>query len=341
MRSIVYYAPRDIRLVDAPVPRPGAGEVLVKIGAALTCATDFKAYRQGHKLLLPTLPSRFGHEFAGTVAAVGSGVTAFAEGDRVVAGNSAPCDRCFYCAKGQMQLCDRLSLHNGGYAEYDCLPAAIVRHKLHKIPASLSFADAALAEPLAAAIHGVDALKVEPGETVGIVGAGPMAILLIHALRAKGARVFVLGRGKENLERARAAGADRVVSSLQTGFERELLPAAASGRGLDCVFEAVGRPETWQQAIALARKGGRVCLFGGCAPGTQVPVDAHRVHYDELSLFGVFHHNPAHFAAAVDLLAAGGVKTGLLVQGTLPLAELPAYFERMHDKPGPKVAVLP
>ncbi len=341
MRSIVYYAPRDIRLVDKPVPRPAPGEVLVKIGAALTCATDFKAYRQGHKLLLPELPSRFGHEFAGVVEAVGAGVTGFTKGERVVAGNSAPCDRCFYCGKGQMQLCDNLRLHNGGYAEYDCVPAAIARHKLHKIPASLSFADAALAEPLAAAIHGVDAANVRDGELVGIVGAGPMAVLLIHALKARGATVAVLGRGKENLERARAAGADRVVSTLQTGFERELLPAAANGRGLDCVFEAVGRPETWQQAIASTRKGGRVCLFGGCAPGTQVPVDAHRVHYDELSLFGVFHHNPAHFKAAVELLAAGRVKTGLLVEGTLPLSELPGYFERMCDKPGPKVAVIP
>lgn len=339
MRAIIYHAPRDIRLEERPVPQPGPGELLLKVGAALTCATDFKAYRQGHKLMLPRLPSPFGHEFAGVVEAVGAGVTAFAKGDRVVAGNSSPCAGCFYCDRGQMQLCENLALHNGGYAEYDLVPAGVVAHKTFKIPASLAFQDAALAEPLAAAIHGVDALKVESGELVGVVGAGPMSIMLIHALKARGARVLVLGRGNDGLDRATEAGADECFSVLADG-ERQMR-SAASGRGLDCVFEAVGRPETWVQSISLARKGGRVCLFGGCAPGTQVPVDAHRVHYDELSLFGVFHHTPEHFAAAVELLAAGKVKTKLLVEGRVSLSDLPGYFARTADTPTPKAAVIP
>lgn len=339
MRAIVYHAPRDLRLEDQPVPRPGPGELVLKVGAALTCATDFKAYRQGHKLLLPKVPARFGHEFSGVVAAVGEGVAGLAAGDRVVAGNSAPCEGCFFCARGQSQLCDRIELHNGGYAEYDLLPARIVKHNVHKLPDSLSFERAALSEPLAAAVHGVETAAIQAGETAGVIGAGPMALLLIQTLKAKGATVFVLGRGRENLERARDAGADRVVSSLQAGFEQALRPAA--GGGLDCVFEAVGKPETWRQAVALARKGGRVCLFGGCAPGTEVPIDAHRVHYEQLSLFGVFHHTPRHFRAAVELLAAGKIDADLLVSGRIGLDELPAYFERMHDKPGPKVAVIP
>lgn len=333
MRAVIYHAPRDIRLEDRPVPEPKKGEVLLKIGAALTCATDFKAYRQGHKMMLPKLPARFGHEFAGVVEAVGAGVKELKKGDRVVAGNSAPCDGCFYCDRGQMQLCDRLALHNGGYAEYDCVPAPIVSHKLFKIPKSLSFADAALAEPLAAAIHGVDGLRVEKGERVGIVGAGPMSILLTHALVARGARVSVLGRGKAGLDRVKAAGAEHAFTTLKD--------EASKMSGQDAVFEAVGRADTWTQAISLARKGGRVCLFGGCAPGTQVPVDAHRVHYDELTLLGVFHHNPDHFAKAVDLLAKGKVKTDLLVKGEIPLSDVPAYFAKTADTPGPKVAVLP
>lgn len=331
MKAVVYHGKRDLRLEDRPLGRPGRGEVLVKIGAALTCATDFKAYRNGHKLMLPKLPARFGHEFAGVIEAVGAGVSGFKKGDRVVAGNSAPCAGCFYCDRGLMQLCDRFSLHNGGYAEYDVLPAGIVRRKLFKIPKTLSFADAALAEPLAAAVHGVEAMDVREGETAGIVGAGPMSVLLTQALAARGARVSVLGRGKAGLDRAKAAGAKNVYSVLK----------AARPRDLDVVFEAVGTWETWESAISLARKGGRVCLFGGCAPGTQVPVDAHRVHYEELTLKGVFHHAPEHFEAAVGLLAKGKIKTRLLVEGRIPLSEVPRYFAERADKPGLKTAVIP
>lgn len=340
MRRVIYHAPRDIRLEEAPLPKPGPGEVVVKIAAALTCATDFKAYRQGHKLLLPAPPEPFGHEFSGTIAEAGAGVKGFKAGDRVVAGNSAPCDDCFFCARGQSELCDNLRLHNGGYAEYDLIPAGIVRHKLFKLPKALSFQDAALAEPLAAAVHGAEALNVAAGESVAILGAGPMALLLTQALAARKARVLVIGRGKENLERARRAGAAESFSTLE-GDAVAAVRKATRGRGPDCVYEAVGRPETWQQAVALARKGGRVCLFGGCAPGTMVPLDAHRIHYEQLTLAGVFHHSPSHFSAAVELLAAGKIDTSLLVEGQISLAELPSYFERMSDKPGPKVAVLP
>lgn len=329
MKAIVYHGPRDIRLEERPAGSPGKGELLVKVGAALTCATDFKAYRNGHKLMLPSLPSRFGHEFAGTVEAVGAGVKAFKKGDRVVAGNSAPCSGCFYCDRGQMQLCERFSLHNGGYAEYDVVPAAIVAAKTFKLPKTLSFADAALAEPFAAAIHGVQAMSIQKGERVGVIGAGPMSILLTHALVAKGARVAVLGRGKPGLDRVSAAGAEKA-----TAQESEL-------GSLDAIFEAVGKPETWQKAISLVRKGGRVCAFGGCAPGTQVPVDAHRVHYEEVSLIGSFHHGPEDFKRAVDLLAKGKVKTELLVEGEIGLADLPAHFKAHADTPGPKTAVLP
>lgn len=340
MRAVLFYAPKEIRLVEVPIPHPGPGEVLLKVGAALTCGTDFKAYRQGHPVLLGKLPSPFGHELAGTVVEVGSGVAQFAKGDRVVAANSAPCDTCFYCRKGQNQLCDHLKLHNGAYAEYNLVPAQIVKHNLYKLSDALDFTEAALSEPLACALHAVSALGIHSGETAAVIGAGPMSLLLLQALKVRGARTIVVGRGAGNLEAIRQAGADITVSVLD-GDPVAAVRALSEGRGPDHVFEAVGKPETWLQAMAMVRKGGRVCLFGGCAVGTTVEVDAHRVHYGQISLFGVFHHTPKYFAAALDLIERGLVKTEALVTDEIPLSELPAYFDTMHGQSNPKVAVIP
>lgn len=340
MRAVRFHAPLDIRVEELPVPTPGPGEVVMKVGAALTCGTDFKAYRRGHAVMLPTAPSPFGHEMAGTVAAVGKGVKIFKEGDRVVSANSAPCGKCWFCANGQNQLCDGLKLLNGGYAEFVLIPAHIVGANLWKLPKSLGFREAALSEPLACAVHGVEAAGVRKGETAAVIGAGPMAWLLIQALRARGARVLVVGRSRVNLETAKKAGAHEVFS-IEDSAAWERLREASSGRGPDAVFEAVGLPETWERSVAAARKGGRVCLFAGCAPKTFVPVNAHRVHYEQLSLFGVFHHTPDYFEKALDLIAAKAVKTGVLIQGEIGLEAVPAFFAQNHERSIPKTAVIP
>ena len=340
MRAVMFYAPREIRLVDAPIGVPGPGEVLIKVGAALTCGTDFKAYRQGHPVLLGKLPSPFGHELAGTIMEVGATVTRFKAGDRVAAANSAPCDRCFFCARGQNQLCENLNLHNGAYAEYNVVPARIVKHNMHVLPAGMDFSLAALSEPLACALHAVDVLGVRPGEQTAIIGAGTMSLLLTQSLAARGARVIVVGRSRENLETAKAAGAVETVS-IEDGDPVAEVRRRTEGRGADCVIEAVGRPETWEQSIAMVRKGGRVCLFGGCAKGTQVPVDAHRIHYGQIALHGVFHYTPKHFTTALELLRSGKVDPGLLISGSIPLSEVPSFFDRLHGKSNPKVTVIP
>jgi L-iditol 2-dehydrogenase len=338
MRAVIYHGPRDIRLEERPVPKPGPGEVVVKLGAALTCGTDFKAYRQGHKVLLGDYPSPFGHELAGVVSAVGAGVTAAKEGDRVVVANSAPMDDCFWCRNGQNHLCPRLKLHNGAYAEYDLVPAHIVRGNLHPLKASVPFEVGALAEPFSCAIHAAAVHGVRAGETALVIGAGPMCLFLIHALLARGARVGVLGRSKEHLAAVREAGAEAAFSTLDADHA-EAVRAWADGRGPDHCFEAVGKSETYQLAVALVRDGGKVCLFGGCAQGTMVPLDAHRVHYKQIALHGVFHHTPPHFAEAVRLLSEGKVKTGLLVKGAVRLADIPAFFAANAEKSIPKAVV--
>ncbi len=338
MRAVIYHGPRDIRLEERPIPKPGPGEVVVKMGAALTCGTDFKAYRQGHRVLLGNYPSPFGHELAGTVSAVGKGVKASKEGDRVVVANSAPMDDCFWCVNGQNHLCPKLKLHNGAYAEYDLVPAHIVRQNLHPLKSSVAFDIGAMAEPFSCAIHAAEVHGVREGETALVIGAGPMCLFLVHALRARGARVGVVGRSKPPLAAAKAAGAEETFSVLDGSVEGKVL-VWADGRGPDHVFEAVGTPETYLQAVALVRDGGKVCLFGGCAHGATVPLDVHRLHYKQITLHGVFHHTPPHFKEAVRLLSEGKVKTQLIVKGTVRLGDIPAFFAANAEKSIPKAVV--
>ncbi|HEX4048905.1 MAG TPA: alcohol dehydrogenase catalytic domain-containing protein, partial [Elusimicrobiota bacterium] len=319
---------------------PGPGEVVVKAGAALTCGTDFKAYRQGHKVLLGDYPSPFGHELAGTVSALGEGVKNAKEGDRVVVANSAPMDECYWCTHGQNQLCPRLKLHNGAYAEYDRVPAHIVRHNLHPLAAGVPFEVGALAEPFSTTIHAAEVMGVREGESCAVIGAGPMSLLLIHALTERGARVAVLGRSKTHLETAKAAGAEAVFSA-DDGPAEERVRAWAAGRGPDHVFEAVGKTETHLQALALVRDGGKVCAFGGCAQGADIPLDLHRVHYKQITIHGVFHHTPPHFREAVRLLGEGRVKTGLIIRGEVRLADIPRFFSENADRSVPKAVVRP
>jgi L-iditol 2-dehydrogenase len=340
MRAVIFHGPRDVRLEERPVPEPAAGEIVVKLGAALTCGTDFKAYRQGHRVLLGDYPSPFGHELAGVVSAVGKGVTTAKEGDRVVVANSAPMDDCFWCSHGQNHLCPKLKLHNGAYADYDRVPPHIVARNLHVLPASVPFEVGALAEPLSTTIHAADAMGVRAGELCAVLGAGPMSHMLVQALTARRARVAVLGRSKAHLATSTAAGAEAVFSA-EDASAPELVRAWADGRGPDHVFEAVGKAETHLAALALVRDGGKVCLFGGCAPGTTIPLDLHRVHYKQLSLHGVFHHTPPHFREAVRLLCAGLVKTELLIRGEVRLADLPKFFADNAEASIPKAVVRP
>lgn len=340
MRGVIYHGPRDIRVEELPAPEPGPGEIVVKTGAALTCGTDFKAYRQGHKVLLGDYPSPFGHELAGTVSALGRGVKGVKEGDRLVVANSAPMDDCFWCRNGQNHLCPSLKLHNGAYAEYDRVPAHIVTHNLHALPAAVPFEVGALAEPFACAIHAAAVHGVREGELCAVIGAGPMSLLLIHALRARGARVAVVGRSRPPLEAAKTAGAEAVFGSDDGELEARVR-AWAEGRGPDHVFEAVGKVETYLLAASLVRDGGKVCLFGGCAHGTVVPFDVHRLHYKQVTLHGVFHHTPVYFHEAVRLLSAGRVRTDLLIQGEIKLSEVPSFFAKNADRSIPKTVVRP
>lgn len=345
MRAARYYAPRDVRVQSVATPRPGPGEVLVRVLAAITCGTDLKAYRRGHPVLLGPPPAAFGHEYAGVVVAVGAGVERWRPGDRVVGANSAPCGACFYCLRDRESLCERLVLWNGAYAEYALIPAHIVARNLYELPAALDPTAAAMAEPLACALHAVDDAGVRSGDTVAILGCGPLGLLLLAASRLRGARVILSGRRAERLALAVRWGADVALDAARTpASEAQAMALRAlteGGRGADIVFEAVGRPEVWQTAALVARPGGIVDLFGGCPAGTTASFDTRALHYEERTLKGTFHHTPHHFAAALDAIASGAVRTSDLLSGDVSLDDLVPTLERLDAGEGVKFAVRP
>ena len=327
--SAQFYGPGDLRLEKRPFPVLLPGEVLVKIGAALTCGTDRKSFKQGHPVLFNKLPSPFGHEMAGTITAIGKNDPHWKIGDRVVVANSAPCENCFFCQKNEPNLCENLIFLNGAFAEFIRVPAAIVSKNLHKIPDTLTFADAALAEPLACVLHAVERCRIITGETVAIIGTGPMGFLFVDAIKALGARPILIGRNSQRLDLAKSWPTETI--DQKVGDPIQTVKNLTSGHGADVTIEAVGQPETWTQALAMTRKGGRVCLYGGCAKGTEFSLDTYRVHYEELAVFGIFHHTPAIFAKAVKLLSNGKIKTAAFTHEKRPLAQIVDLFL----KPGP------
>lgn len=269
MRALRFHGPGDLRLEDVPRPEAGPGDVLVQVEVALTDGTDLKAFRRGHPVLLRELPSPFGHEFCGIDVATGK---------RVVAANSAATDE-----RGAP-----LELLNGAYAEYLLVPAAIAAVNLHPVPRGLAPEVAAMVEPLACCLRGVERAAVGEGDRVAILGAGPIGLMLCACVADAGGRAEVVGGRPER---------------------RELVPLfggeVGDGEGADVVIEAAGTEAAWQRAVELVRPGGTIVYFGGREAGAELRVDAYRLHYEELTLRGAFHHSPRHVRTALAFLASG------------------------------------
>lgn len=341
MKTYVLMEPGRIAVQEAPSPVPGPGEVLIDIRAALTCGTDLKTYRRGHPKI--PLPSPFGHEFSGTVAAVGEAVSAFSPGDAVMAVHTAPCGRCFYCKAGRQNLCGELMETKvlGAFSEQILLPAHIVAVNLYPKPEHLSFEEAAFLEPLSCVVYGGMVQPLRAGETVLILGAGPIGLLFLLLARAAGAsRVIVAGRRGERRELAAKLGADCVIDASCEDV-RGRIAELTSGLGADQVIECTGIPEVWELCPDLVRKGGRILLFGGCASGTRVSFDTARLHYDQLRLDGVFHFTPEAVARARELLVSGAVDVTPLISARVPLEKLEEVFGLLLEGKGIKYALIP
>jgi len=259
----------------------------------------------------------------------------------VVAANSAPCLECYYCKHGQENLCEDLLFNNGAYAEFIRIPSRIVERNTYLIPDHISYQDAALAEPLACALRGVDESGIRAGDTVAVIGLGPIGLMFVRLAKVYGARVIALGRRKTQLERAAKMGAEVVVSTTHTDpvwAVREW----TKGRGVDSAIEAVGKPETWEQVVYMVRRGGTVNFFGGCPSDTRVRLDTSLLHYSEITCKASFHHTPAHIRKALEMIAQGHVTARDFVLNEEPLANLLEVMRHLMSHNGHlKTAIIP
>src|SRR5216110_800086 len=333
MKAAILYGKEQIKIEEVSPRALKPGEVRIDIQAALTCGTDLKVFKRGYHARMIVPPAVFGHELAGIISQIRSPKSKVRNwdwrvGDRVVAANSAPCGNCFFCQRGQENLCDDLLFLNGAYAESIVVPARLVEKNLLKLKPKTSFRDAALTEPLACVVQGVEDLKMRAGQRVLVIGAGPIGLMFVAVAKHRGCVVSVAGRGEQRLRTARRSGAKEIID---VGGKAGLVETvrAQSDSGFDVVVEAVGKPETWEAAVQLVRKGGTVNFFGGCPSGTSVTLDTSRIHYSSLRLLASFHHIPRTIRRALELIETGIIRAADFVDGECPLTKLPDLFRSM------------
>jgi len=343
MTAAVLYGKEDVKIEKVPIPRVGDGEVLVKVQVALTCGTDLKVYQRGYHARMIVPPALFGHELAGVIEEVGPGVRTFKRGMRVVALNSAPCGMCFYCSRHQENLCEDLLFNNGAYAEYIRVPRRIVETNMLAMPNHVTFEEAAMTEPLACVLRGLHEAKPEIGDTVVVIGGGPIGMMFIQIAKLTGCNVISVVKRDSQAVAAKRMGANDIVQITKVedpvGAVRALSP---DRRGADIVLEAVGRPQAWEWAVEMVRKGGTVNFFGGCASGTKVQLDTNRLHYSEVTLKATFHHTPETVRRAFALIAEKKIRGNDYITGEAPLSRLQHVLRHMLNRNGDiKTAIIP
>ncbi len=342
MKAAMLYGIKDLRVEEVEKPRVEVGEVLVKVKAATTCGTDLKIFQRGYVEKVIKLPTIFGHEWAGEVVEVSEDLEWPTKGMRVRAGNSAPCLHCMMCQKGKYNLCENMIWLWGAYAEYIKVSARMVLVNMQEIPEHVSFEEAAITEPLACVLHGVEEADVKLGDTVAIIGAGPIGLLhLLTAKKMGTEKAIMIDLVEERLKFAEKLGADETVNAGKMDVV-ETVRKLTRGYGADVVIEAIGLPATWEQALKLVRKGGTVLEFGGCPPGTEVRVNAEMLHYGEVTVTGAFHTTPLHFRKALNLIASRTIDVRPLITKKMKLEDIKEAFEILStSKTEIKIAINP
>lgn len=341
MLSSQLLAPGQLEMRDIPVPQPGAGEVVIRVETALTCGTDLKTYRRGH----PKFPFPFlmGHEYTGIVHQVGEGVSTVRPGDAVMGVHSAPCNGCRMCRRGFQNLCDSIipRMAWGAFAQYYLAPAEVVQQNLYLRPAHVSPQRAAFLEPLACVVQGHAQIPLDPEDTVVVMGCGTIGLLHVMLAKQRGAgRIIVTGRHAQRLELAGELGATHLIDVDQKS-SREEVQRLTQGRGAELVIECVGRPEAWHEAHWHAAQAGFVLLFGGCPAHSSVSFDTTRMHYDQLTLKGVFHFTPADVKQAYHYLCDTPLPVEKILSGTAALSDLPEIIAQLDRGQGIKYAIKP
>lgn len=348
MRAAVLHGAEDLRMEDVPIPVPGPGEVLARVDVASIDFTDRKVYVRGRHPMIK-IPGLFGHEWAGTIAEVGPAVEArWRPGQRVVAANSAPClpDEgavCRQCRRGRPSMCENIQYNNGAFAPYILVPSRLVRSNLYEIPPDVPPEQVVFAEPYACVLHAVRRIPIRPLEVVVIVGAGPMGLFFVSALRRRyGPELTLvsLDHLDSRLDMARAMGASRGVNTKGRAAG-EALQEAIGRPDADVVIEVIGTVETHQEALGLVGRGGMLVSFGGAPAGQILPVDLGRLHYEEISILPIYHHTPPDVAEAVRRLAAGEVPVERLITARLPLSELRRALQMVGDRTTLRTILIP
>ncbi|MHA1264841.1 MAG: zinc-binding dehydrogenase [Candidatus Helarchaeota archaeon] len=346
MRAAIFHGPKNVTLEDVPLPTISDDEVLVKIKAATTCGTDRKLYlRPGKKYpSYFTPPSIFGHEIAGEIYKIGKNITDYEIGQAVYVHDSGPCLKCFYCKIGRHSLCENITWNWGTWTEFLRVPKEIIQcgNMVPFNPKLLSYAEAALTEPLSCVLMGVERSNIGLGDTVVINGAGPIGLFWTNLVKNKGAKIIQIDLKNERLEMARRAGADIVLNATE---EEDIIQAVKdqtpAGRGADIAVEAIGYPETWEITVKMARKGGLVNLFGGPPPTSEFTINTGLLHYNELSLIGVFHTTPRYVQASINLLSNRKIDTDIFITDTRKLDELDIILDNLVNQRGVKTAIIP
>jgi len=341
MKAAMLYGVKDLKVENIDKPTVGLGEVLVRVKVATTCGTDLKIFQRGYVEGVIELPTVFGHEWAGEVVEVSEELSWPKKGMRVRAGNSAPCLRCRMCQRGDYNLCEDMMWLWGAYAEYIKIPSRMVAINMQEIPSHLTFEEAAITEPLACVLHGSEKANVKLGDTVAIIGAGPIGLLhLLVAKKIGTEKVIVSDLVEERLQVAQKLGAEIVNASQYDPTEK--IKEFTEGYGADVVIEAIGLPATWEQALKMVRKGGTVLEFGGCPPGTEIKVRTELLHYGQVTVLGTFHATPLHFRKALNLLTSRTIDVRPLITQKMKLEKIKDAFETLiTSKKDIKIAITP
>lgn len=326
MKAAVYHGPGDIRLETAPKPVPGPRDALVRTGWVGLCGTDIKTFLRGHPMFKP--PCILGHELVGRLEQLGpecTGVQA-AVGDMVAVAPYVPCNHCRLCLKGREELCSQKAGIEGAFCEYVLVPHEVAVQGLVRVPESLDPRSACLAEPLACCLNALEDTPLDPGDTVLIVGAGPMGLLMLELAKTCGAgRIFVSEPNECRRGEAGARGA-AVINPMDRPL-KEWVGEQTGGLGVDAVFVCVGLPSALEAVWEAVRPGGTVNIFGGLPTGSHVDLDPNRVHYAEMVITGSFGFAPRHFRRALDLLAAGRFNVDTVISGEFPLEQIADAFQ--------------
>jgi L-iditol 2-dehydrogenase len=342
MMAAVLYGKEHLEVEPVDIPDIGRDDLLVRVQVALTCGTDVKVFRRGYHARMIVPPAVFGHELAGDVVAVGEDVKGFSLGQRVVSANSAPCEACYFCLRGQQNLCEDLLFNNGAYAEYIRIPGRIVERNTYEIPKHVSYQDAALVEPLACVLRGLEETGIRSGDTLAVIGLGPIGLMFVRLAKVYGVRVIAIGRRQTQLDRAAAMGAEELICTANVQQPAGTVRQMTKGRGVDVAIEAVGKPETWHWAVDMVRRGGTVNFFGGCPNESRVSLDTSLLHYSEITCKASFHHTPAHIRKALDIVSNGDIAAKDFVNREEPLTNLLEVMRHLMSHNGHlKTAIIP